>query len=549
MALAPSIVINLPGYPFENFPSIETITALRALPSSGFGAGDSYVVDGSAAAGDGGGGLYSWNDASVAADDGSTVIRPDDTSVGQAGRWIYAGKSGLDSRPTSADLASILAGKGAALIGKEGGGTLQATATIVDGLDDTFGTQGSQRIGYKSPLNNSVATTVYAAVKARRATAEGDFGVAFDNSTTNTTALQKAVDAMAAIGGGVIELSAGVAVTGTIDRPAAVHIVGQGPYQTRLKATTNLNAPVIRTIGNSGNILNRGGVQGVAIVGSGLANTSCYGIREEWTNRSIMRDVHFHGCYIGYYFSNVWQVVLDYVHAHGGGAEQNAIGFYGAEVDPTNQNNAVIANGCLAQDVDEVGFRLINANGSKFTSCEAGGGDYGFYVGNPTAGTEMCRWIHFVNCLGDTNSIHNWYFEKGAASALKQIHLSNCWGGTASAGDNFHFSGASEIVMSTLQAVSAYHSSVRFLNSSRCRITGSSLREWNGAAASHPGLAIDNSTVIGVVNNEIYSPTPGTGKAIIMTGTSDYATIVANNLGANYTAVGANNQIANNTVI
>ena len=64
-----------------------------------------------------------------------------------------------------------------------------------------------------------------------------------------------------------------------------------------------------------------------------------------------MRDVHFHGCYIGYYFSNVWQVVLDQLHAHGGGAEQNAIGFWGAEVDPSNQNNAVIATGCVAQDV------------------------------------------------------------------------------------------------------------------------------------------------------------------------------------------------------
>jgi len=457
---------------------------------------------------------------------------------------------GNDSSGLRADLASTASGKGASLVGVEGGGTLQDIATLVESLDDTSGTQGAQRIGYKSPLTGASASTVYAAIKSRRATAEGDFGVVFDNSTVNTTALQTALDALSTAGGGTLELSAGVAVTGTLNRPAGVHIVGQGPYQTRLKATSGLNAALVQAIGTSGaGVLNRGGVSNLAIVGSGLANTSMTGIKEAWTNRSVMRDVHFHGCYIGYYFSNVWQVVLDQLHAHGGGAEQNAIGFWGAEVDPSNQNNAVIATGCVAQDVSLYGYRLINANGSKFTSCEAGGGTYGFYCANPTTGTEAFRWAHFVNCLADTNTSHNWYFEKGSATSVKQFQLSNCWGGTSSTGHNFYFSGVSEMAMSNALAIASYLSSVRFNNSSRCRLSNSVLRDWNGAVGANPGIAVDNSTVIGITGNEIYTATPGTGKAVIMTGTSDYATIVGNNLGASYTSIGANNQIANNTVI
>lgn len=93
MALAPAIVVQLPGYPFENFPSLEDIDALRAVPSIGLLNGDNYVVDGGAALGDGNGGIYTWNDASTATDDGSKVIKPTDVPPLNAGRWILSGPS------------------------------------------------------------------------------------------------------------------------------------------------------------------------------------------------------------------------------------------------------------------------------------------------------------------------------------------------------------------------------------------------------------------------------------------------------------------------
>ena len=108
MALAPSITINLPGYPFDNFPSVPTIAGLRAIASASLSTGDNYVVDGGSAEGDGGGGVFTWNDSSMAADDGSTVIRPDDTTSGQAGRWILTGANALsgDINQIKSDLAA-----------------------------------------------------------------------------------------------------------------------------------------------------------------------------------------------------------------------------------------------------------------------------------------------------------------------------------------------------------------------------------------------------------------------------------------------------------
>lgn len=91
MGLAPSIIINLPGYPFENFPSVSSIAALRAIPSAGILSGDNYAVDGDSTSGDGGGGLYAWSDTSVEADDGAFIIKPSDKSPGQAGRWVQTG--------------------------------------------------------------------------------------------------------------------------------------------------------------------------------------------------------------------------------------------------------------------------------------------------------------------------------------------------------------------------------------------------------------------------------------------------------------------------
>lgn len=94
MALAPSVIINLPGYPFDTVLSVSNTAALRALPSSTTSNGFNVVLDGAASSGDGGGGLFVYNSASLATDDGVTVVKPNDKTTLQAGRWIGLSLSG-----------------------------------------------------------------------------------------------------------------------------------------------------------------------------------------------------------------------------------------------------------------------------------------------------------------------------------------------------------------------------------------------------------------------------------------------------------------------
>ena len=88
-----SVVINLPPIPLPVLSSTATIAALRALPSAGFTNGQDIAVDGDTTSGDGGGGLFTWNDGSTADDNGTTIIRPTDTLPLSAGRWVEVGSS------------------------------------------------------------------------------------------------------------------------------------------------------------------------------------------------------------------------------------------------------------------------------------------------------------------------------------------------------------------------------------------------------------------------------------------------------------------------
>lgn len=82
------VTINLPPLPINRLDSAATIAALRAVASASLENGQDIVVDGSATAGDGLGGLYTWSELSVLDDNGSSVIKPTDVSPMAAGRWL-----------------------------------------------------------------------------------------------------------------------------------------------------------------------------------------------------------------------------------------------------------------------------------------------------------------------------------------------------------------------------------------------------------------------------------------------------------------------------
>jgi hypothetical protein len=445
-----------------------------------------------------------------------------------------------------ADLASTASGKGAALVGANDASAGEKYTTVQGFLTYLLSSAGSAIVGFIQAGAGAINRTLQS--RLRDTVHAADFGAVVGSASNQATAIQAAIDAMSVLGGGTVILSAGSYTTSTLNLPQDVFLEGQGKYATRLVATSGLNAPLINRAGTSGSVINRGGVSGLAIIGSGKSNTGMIGIKNVYTNRGVFRDIDIFGTYRGMWIENVWQDSLTNIHVHGGGSDQNYQGFYMAPKAATvGVSNAVIATGCMAQGVENVGFRIENGNGSKFTACEASDGVHAWYIGDPSSGTETAEFMHFVNCLGDTTSGHIWRLEKGAATALRRMHFANCWAGNSTGGTGLYVAGASEIPFVGWQIVSTQLHGIHFNQSSRCLVSGSNIRDYNRPAGASNGVHIEDSSIIKVVGCDIYTTTPGTAKGFVEVGTSNNNCLIGSNSRDGWTILGGATTQANNT--
>lgn len=434
-------------------------------------------------------------------------------------------------------LAFNAAGQPVAISRTDDGGT----ALALDLLDTAPG-KGAALVSQPTEAPGEAGPSVFSILRGRIRLA--DFiGADPSGTTPSDTAIANAIAKAAARGGDEIDMGYGdFLITSKVTRPANVYLVGRGPQATRIR--TNGNHRMIESAGSISNVINRGGVIGMTLKGSGQENTGCVGVHEAWTNRSIVEDVITHGTYIGFYASNVWQLKWVNLHPNGAGADQNAVGFWTAEVDPSNQNNAVIATGCVAQDVALYGWRLVNFNGSKFTGCEGMGGVHGWYLGDPTSGTEQVRWGHFVNCLADSTSGHGWRIEKGAASAIRKLQLANCWSGNTG-GDGFRIAGASHVTLTNPMTESTAGAAIRFVQSSRCGVSGGDLENYDVASEGTAGITLVDSQYIKTTGVEIYTSSVS-AKAWAESGSSDYNVAMGNTLHGGFTKLGAHSKVVRN---
>jgi hypothetical protein len=369
-----------------------------------------------------------------------------------------------------------------------------------------------------------------------------DFGAVGDGVADDTAAIQAAIDYSSSIGGCIVFLPEGSYKTSSaLSLKPNVYLKGSGTRATFIIGSGTHS--VIAAVGSLTNILSNGKISDLTIRGGSKTNTSVRGVDFRWVNRYEVTNLEIFQCYIGFYFDNSWQTKLDTVHIHGGGTDQSYIGFYGAEVHPSNQNNTVNAINCVVQGVEKYGFRLINFNGSKFVNCEAMNGEIGWYLGAPITGTERIRWGHFSNCLGDTNSQSNWRLEKGAALAFEQCSFSNCWAGNSLTG--FEVFNASQINISSPMIIGnngVMLNAIEATGSSRISISGGTFIDYSGA-----GIKLNNCLYFNINGNHCYSlVTPATHKGFIETGTSNYNIGLGNTFNNGITILGANTQIIRN---
>lgn len=75
-----AVQIIFPGRPLGDTNALDTITELRAVDSTDVNENTNIIVASN--------GIYKWNPSSSATDDGFVIVRPDDKTSLQAGRWI-----------------------------------------------------------------------------------------------------------------------------------------------------------------------------------------------------------------------------------------------------------------------------------------------------------------------------------------------------------------------------------------------------------------------------------------------------------------------------
>jgi hypothetical protein len=369
-----------------------------------------------------------------------------------------------------------------------------------------------------------------------------DFGAVGDGVTDDTAAIQAAIDYSNSIGGCIVFLPEGIYKTSSpIQLKQKVLLNGSGTRSTTIVG--NGTHSVISAVGSISNILSSGKLSNLTIRGSSKVNTNVKGIEFAWVNRYEICNVEIFQCYIGFYFSNAWQTKVDNIQIHGAGTDQSYIGFYGAEVDPSNQNNVVNAINCIVQGVEKYGFRLINFNGSKFTNCEALDGEIGFYLGAPIVGTEAIRWGQFSNCLADTNSVNNWRLERGGATSFTQCSFSNCWAGNSQYG--FIIFDASQINISSPMIVGDAVGMIASIEMNRCArivVSGGSMLEYATA-----GVQLNDCEYCNINTNHTYSSIlPQTHKGFAESGTSNNNIGLGNTFYNGITVIGAQTTIVRN---
>lgn len=123
------IEVEFPG----NLSQVDTANELRDLPSSFIADNALYLVSDL--------GLYTYDAGSLATDNGTTVLKPDDLSPLQAGRWVLSGANFF------APLAALAASDGSGLVGYRAAGT-SITADVGEQLD-SLGVDAKVNFGAK----------------------------------------------------------------------------------------------------------------------------------------------------------------------------------------------------------------------------------------------------------------------------------------------------------------------------------------------------------------------------------------------------------------
>ncbi len=378
-----------------------------------------------------------------------------------------------------------------------------------------------QRVTYSHPCSYTVyknGTTYYA---------EANFVGGTDYSDAVFSTLLNSYVIPALTDGGLIFIKAGTySVTAAIDVTHKITVEGEGDA-TLLEASGDF--AVLSFVGTALDLVSDVRAANLKILGSGKANTSCYGVKIEFGDRVTLENLHIRKCYAGIYIKGCHGLFIDDFKIAGTGVEQCEYGIQSAWQSATNMLDCTISNGIVG-DTASTGMKIQGTSGflaENVVVVNAAGDAWLF--GDEGAG-EYSEYIHLVNCHGDSPSANTdagFVFKIGSADKCRGIQMDNCWAGGVEIG--IYIWGATEVAINNFQGRDCVEDMI-YVDGNHVNITGGLIIDWDNADAStYNGVELNGCSDCTVEGVTFKNANAG-NDSIEEVGAADYNNIIGNNV-------------------
>lgn len=375
-----------------------------------------------------------------------------------------------------------------------------------------------------------------------------DYGAVGNGVADDTAAIQSAITAVIAAGGGTVFFPAGTykITSGITIGSSSVFLRGAGGYASIISAPNGVDAVTF-----SGSYAG-GGVEDLRIVGPGYSTASSgTGIKINNAAAIVIENVTIEGTYNGF------------VNQGSGAVANRLIGVDVAKVKNdafliTGGNNTYYKNCTTFQDTGfpgGAGWRVTNSNGGPWLeNCVAQQNTTGLLLKTNSSGDSVFN-VFATNCDFDLCANSGVTIDTATnGGTVFSVQLANCRGGFNTwAGIDISGTGSTNIMLSNCVWSKNVLQGILLTSGSSITINGGQVLGNAALGASLPGIdvaAVDNVTIVGVQSGAYPGATNNQTYGILLrAGLTGYATITNCNLRGNAIGPLASSSTSTNVVI